>query len=206
MASTDSDDDWRLCARLSRNGRPVEPHGIVARFRGPDLVHDAERAIGPDVHLTHDGSTLFAYAREREELQGARTALLAALESDGFSAEITLSRWEEDVGDWAQVDPPLDAASQAAHDTLVRDAHAPATQTFVVKMGADVRESFEQSMREWAERLGLRCELVEHPHLTGTQVAFTVSGPAHAVEEFRSGLQAEEWRTIRSAENLSFSI
>lgn len=206
MASTDSEDDWRLCARLSRNGRPAEPHGIVARFRGPDLLRDAGRAIGPDVHLTHDGSTLFAYARDREVLQGARAALLAALESDGFSAEITLSRWEDDVGDWAQVDPPLDAASQAAHDHLVRDAHAPTTQTFVVTMGTDVRESFEQSMRDWAQRLGLSCELVEHPHLTSTQVAFEVSGPAHAVAEFRDGLHAEEWQTIRSAEVLSFGL
>lgn len=206
MAVADSDEDWRLRVQLHEGGEGARAHGIVSRFRGPQVARDAERAIGGEVHLTHDGSTLFAYARDLVALQAARGALLDAIDSEGLSAQITLSHWEQDVGDWAQVEPPPTDAARADHERALRDAHAPTTQTFVVQAGVAVRESLERSMSEWAQTLGLRCELVEHPHLLATQVAFTVSGPAHAVGQFREGLDAEERRTIRSAETISFSL
>lgn len=53
-------------------------------------------------------------------------------------------------------------------------------------------------MGEWAQRLGLKCEVVEHPHLLTTQIAFTITGPHHKLEEFRRALQAEAWATIRA--------
>ena len=206
MATTDSDEDWRLCAHLQGDGPGAKPHGIVGRFRDPKVVRDAERAVGPDVHLTHDGTTLFAYASDRAALDAAREAIVGAIESDGLSADVTVSRWDDEAGDWAQVDPPLDDASREAREQAVRDGQAPTTQTFVVQVGREVRPRFEQSVREWAERLGVECELVEHPHLLQTQVAITVSGPARAVQEFRGSLGADEWQTIRSAESLSFGI
>jgi hypothetical protein len=53
-------------------------------------------------------------------------------------------------------------------------------------------------MREWAQRLGLECEVVEHPHLLTTQVVFTVTGPRRRIDEFVEGLRAEGWATIRT--------
>ncbi len=61
-----------------------------------------------------------------------------------------------------------------------------------------IRAEFEQSIREWAEKLQLQCTIVEHPHLLTTQVAFTVTGPKHKIDEFARGLRAEEWQTIRT--------
>jgi hypothetical protein len=61
-----------------------------------------------------------------------------------------------------------------------------------------IRAEFEQSMREWADRLGLECTIVEHPHILRTQVAFTVTGPKGKIDEFARGLRAEEWETIRA--------
>ena len=61
------------------------------------------------------------------------------------------------------------------------------TQTVVCSAGGTVRASLEEGMREYADRLGLECEVVEHPHLLQTQVAFKLpaditSRPAHFVE------------------------
>jgi hypothetical protein len=75
----------------------------------------------------------------------------------------------------------------------------------VALVGREIREEFEQSMRGWADRLGLRLEIVEHPHLLDSQVAFTVSGPARKVEEFATGLAAEERQTIRTERTVMLS-
>jgi hypothetical protein len=204
MSTVDHDGDWRLHAEL--HGEDAAPHWILARLRGPRASADLAAAIPAGVVLTHDGTSLFAYAADRAALDDARAPLEAASREQGAQAAVTISHWEDDLGEWTQVDPPLDAAAGAEHEQALRDAHASATQTFVVQVGREDRSLFEQSMREWADRLGLRCELVEHPHLLRTQVAFTVSGPAHAVQEFRSGLKAEEWQTIRAAEQISFGV
>jgi hypothetical protein len=61
-----------------------------------------------------------------------------------------------------------------------------------------VRAEVEQSMREWADKLDLRCEIIEHPHLLTTQLAFTVTGPKRKVDEFAEGLRAEGTATMRT--------
>ncbi len=66
------------------------------------------------------------------------------------------------------------------------------TRTLVATVGREIREEVEQSMRNWADQLGLRCEIVEHPHLLNSQVAFTVTGSPRKVDEFAAGLAAEE--------------
>lgn len=194
MSDASTDEDWRLRAQLPAG----VTKGVFARLRGPELVRDAQHAVGADVVLTHDQDVLFGYARDLETLRHAQAALDDALRQDGVAATVTISHWEGDVGDWAQVEPPLDAAASAAHQRAVRDAHAPSTQTFVVNVGREIRDEFEQSIDAWAQKLGLSCELVELPHLLSTQAAFTVSGAAHAVEAFRLGLTAEERATIRT--------
>jgi hypothetical protein len=195
VSSTDTDSDWRLRADLDRD---AAASGVLRRFRGPDVVHDAQAAVGADVVLTHNDSALFAYSPDLDALRTARAALEEALRRDGVTATVAISRWEDDLGDWVQVEPPLDADASAAHEQAVRDAHAPVTETFVVEVGKEIRSEFENSMLAWAERLGLSCEIVEHPHLLHVQVAFTVSGAKRAVDEFRAGLGAEERATIRT--------
>jgi hypothetical protein len=53
-------------------------------------------------------------------------------------------------------------------------------------------------MVEWADKLDLKCEVIEHPHLLTTQVAFSVTGPKRRVNEFAEGLRAEELATMRT--------
>jgi hypothetical protein len=42
-------------------------------------------------------------------------------------------------------------------------------------------------MLEWAQKLGLRCELVEHPHLLATQVAGLEAGAVVSLGVERCG-------------------
>ena len=87
----------------------------------------------------------------------------------------------------------------------MRDADAVETRTVVASAGKLVRAEFEQSLREWATRLGVECEVVEHPHLLLTQVAFTVTGPKRKVDEFVHGVTAEEIMSIRLDGHLMLS-
>ena len=83
---------------------------------------------------------------------------------------------------------------------------APSTRTLVSRAGKWVREELEQSMQIWAQELEIQCEVIEqHPHLTGDQVAFTITGPARKLDEFEAGLRAEEAATIRTERQVMIS-
>jgi hypothetical protein len=68
----------------------------------------------------------------------------------------------------------------------------------VISSGKMIRAEVEQTMRGWAAKLGLQVEVVEHPHLLTTQVAFTVTGSRRKLDEFAEGLRAEELATMRT--------
>ena len=72
----------------------------------------------------------------------------------------------------------------------------------VASAGKLVRDTLEQSMLDWADKLGVGCTIVEHPHLLTTQVGFTITGPRHKLDEFTEGLKAEETATIRAERTL----
>ena len=173
-------------------------HDLLGRVRGPDVVEEIQSTVPDDVVITHDGKLLFAYAADAATLAAAREAIEAVLRGDGVDATIRVSHWDDRDDRWRQVDPPLSAAEQAHQDAVERDDEALETRTLVASSGKMIRAEFEQSMREWADRLGLQCAIVEHPHLLTTQVAFTVTGPKRKIDEFARGLRAEEWQTIRA--------
>ena len=62
---------------------------------------------------------------------------------------------------------------------LKAEMDAVETRTMVVSAGKMIRVTFDQSMLDWAEKLGLECQIIEHPHLLTTQVALIVTGPKH---------------------------
>ncbi len=197
-AETSDEQDWRLQAELAVADASGALRDVLARLRDGKVVEEIETSVPRDVVITHDGKLLFAYAADEDTLRQARQAIAQVLARDGIQAQVRIGHWDEDVGEWVQVDPPLGASERAASDRARQDAQAPETRTLVASSGKLVRREFEQTMREWAARLGLECEIVEHPHLLSTQVAFTVTGPHHKVEEFAHGLKAEEWATIRT--------
>jgi hypothetical protein len=197
--------DWRLRASLDVDEPRASLQALVQRLRGKDVASEVKHAVPDDVVITHDGSELFAYAADEALLATARNALEDVLRQDGVTARIRISHWDDELDDWSQADPPASAAEQNARTATMRSAEQVETRTVVASAGKLIRAEFEQSLRDWASRLGVDCELVEHPHLLATQVAFTVTGPRRKVEEFIAGVRAEENATIRAESTVLLS-
>jgi hypothetical protein len=192
------DHDWRLQAELDAVDTRGALDHLLGRMRGPDVVEEVREAIPHDVAITHDGKLLFAYAATESALNTARRAIEAVLRRDGVKASITVSHWDERFDEWLQVDPPLAREAKRTEEATERDAERVETRTMVASTGKLIRAEVEQTMREWADKLGLKCEVIEHPHLLTTQVAFTATGPRRKIDEFAEGLRAEELATMRT--------
>jgi hypothetical protein len=179
--------DWRLRAELEGERGGLEQ--LLDGVRGQE-AHD--------VVVTHDGSSVFAYAPTRESLDGVRETLASAFESAGLRASIRTFCWDHDLDDWVPVDPPPSADEQRAEQAAIANAEAPVTRTIVCGAGNLARGPFEQTMLAYASELGIECAITEHRHLLRTQIAFTLSGPRRKVEEFAAGCRAEGWSTVRA--------
>jgi hypothetical protein len=192
------DQDWRLQAELhGEEARGALDH-VLGRLRSPEVAKEVGEAVPHDVAVTHNGSVLFAYAASSSALESARRAIEWVLQRGGIEATISVSHWDERFDRWLQVDPPLSGEAQHAEDAAERDAETVESRTMVASTGKLIRAQVEQTMREWADKLELRCEVIEHPHLLTTQVAFTVSGPRRKLDEFAQGLRPEELATMRA--------
>jgi hypothetical protein len=201
--------DWRLKVELADG---VDRGGTLDRFLGhlrgggaPDLVHELADAVPHDVVLTHDGKLLFAYAADEAILAATRRAIEGVLARENMQGNIFVSHWDDELDDWRQTDPPPSAAEVRQREAIERDGETIETRTLIASSGKIARGTLEQSMAEWAERLGVQCTIVEHPHLLTTQVGFTVTGPRHKLDEFADGLKAEEATTIRSENSVILS-
>jgi hypothetical protein len=200
-----TEQDWRLAGELDVGDARGALHTLIGRLRGSDLVKEIEATVPHDVVITHDGKLLFAYAAEEATLTAARGAIEGVLGRDGIKATMRVSHWDDELDEWHQTDPPESAQEQRLKDATKRETDAIETRTLVVSSGKLIRAEFEQSMHDWADKLGLECAIVEHPHLLTTQVAFTVTGPKRKIDEFSRGLTAEEWATIRTEGSVMMS-
>lgn len=190
--------DWRLKAELNAVDTPGALDRLLGRLRGPDVVDDVKSSVSHDVVITHDGKLLFAYAANEPALRSARSAIEDVLRRDKLSASIFVSHWDEEFDEWLQVEPPLTGEAKRTEEAAERDADKVETRTMVASTGKLIRAEVEQTMRTWADKLNLQCEIIEHPHLLTTQVAFTVTGPKRKIDEFAEGLRAEELATMRT--------
>jgi hypothetical protein len=192
------DQDWRLTAELDVTDRRGALERLLGSMREPEVVEEIETALPHDVVVTHDGRLLFAYAASEEEIRQARRVIEEVLRREAIDAQIVLSHWDEDLGEWRQVDPPPAAEEAGREEAAERDAETLETRTLVASAGKLVRSSFEQSLLEWAEKLGIKCTIAEHPHLLTTQVLFTCTGPRHKIDEFARAIRAEGTATLRA--------
>ena len=190
--------DWRLQVELDVGDATHSLRDLVGRLRGPSIDRQIEKRVSHDVVVTHNGKLLFAYAAAEGTLRAARSAIEDVLRADGVRASMRVSHWDERLDAWRQTDPALGADAQRAEDAAERDAEAVETRMLVASAGKMVRVEFEQSIRRWADELGVECEIVEHPHLLTSQVGFSVTGPKRKLDEFSQGLAAEEHATIRT--------
>jgi hypothetical protein len=171
---------------------------LLGRVRGSDVVNEVDSVVPHDVVITHDGEFLFAYAADEAALSAARSAIENVLRRDNVDTTIIVSHWDDDLDEWHQTDPPLSGEAKRIADTARRNAETVETRTMVASAGKEIRAEFEQSMVNWARELRLGYEIIEHPHMLTTQVAFTVTGPKRKIDEFAQGLKAEEIATLRT--------
>jgi hypothetical protein len=183
-----SDQDWRLRLDL---GEPL------------DLGKELEQSgvwLPDDVVLSRDDNTLFVYAMHRESLTSARAAVEQVLLRAGLTGTIRVSHWDERTMRWQQLDPPPpEAELRREQEQAEAEETAPgaATQTVVCTIGRLIRKPFEQEVVSFAEQEGLRCEVVEHPHLLSSQVVFTVTGEPERVEQFVRYVREDARSTTR---------
>jgi hypothetical protein len=188
------DQDWRLKAELDVESKGTALDHLLRSLRGGK----AEVELPNDVAITHDDNLLFGYAASKAAITATRAAIEAVLRRDGVKASINVSHWDETLDEWVQVDPPLTGTAERSQQAAGRHAARPESRTMVASTGKLIRAEVEQTMRDWANKLNLQCEIVEHPHLLTTQVAFTVTGPRRKIDEFAEGLRAEELATLRT--------
>jgi hypothetical protein len=211
-----SDEDWRLKVQLATavddDGGGALDH-LLGHLRGgggggtgePGLVHELGDAVPHDVVLTHDGKLLFAYAADEATLTATRGAIEGVLTRENIQGSIFVSHWDEQLDTWLQTNPPLSGADAQREEEVERDEETVQTRTLVTSVGKMIRAEFEQSLLESAERLGVQCTILEHPHLLTTQVGFTITGPKRKLDEFSAGLKAEEAATIRAERGVMWS-
>lgn len=199
------DQDWRLEVELDVADTRGALNRVMGRVRGPDIADEARGAVSHEVVVTHDGKLMFAYALTEEALSRARGAIEGVLAQDGVRASVRVSHWDDDRDTWRQTDPPPTAEDQRIEDLATRDAETVETRTMVASAGKMIGPAFEQTMLDWADKLGIQCTIVEHPHLLTTQVGFTVTGPRCKIDEFTQGLKAEEMSTIRAERSVMLS-
>jgi hypothetical protein len=203
--SGSTEQDWRLEAELEVKDTRGVLHELIGRLREPEVVKDIEASVPHDVVITHDGRLLFAYAADQGTLNAARSAIEGVLRRDGIPASVRTSRWDDELGEWSQTDPPAAAETRRAAVSADSEGAATETRTLVASTGKAIRAEFEQTMLDWADKLGLECQIIEHPHLLTTQVAFTVTGPKRKIDEFARGLGAEGRATIRTETGVMLS-
>jgi hypothetical protein len=194
-----AEQDWRLQADLGVGEHRSTLDALLGRLgRSPAIVKELQASVPHDVVITHDGQLLFAYAADEATLNAARSAIESVLGSDGIQASVRVSHWDDELDEWLQTDPPPSGADLQARQAAERDAEALDSRTLVASLGKEIRAEFEQSLRNYAVELGVQIEIVEHPHLLTTQVAFTVTGAKRKLDEFTRALKAEERATIRT--------
>jgi hypothetical protein len=201
----EAEQDWRLEAEFDVGDTHGALHRLVGRTRSPEVVKEIEASVPHDVVITHDGKLLFAYAASQAGLTVARSAIENVLLHDGIKASLRVSHWDDELDSWRQTDPPATAQEKLSEEAADRDADAIETRTLVATSGKLIRAEFEQTMGSWAEKLGLECEIVEHPHMLTTQVVFTVTGSRRRIDEFANGLTAEGWSFVRTENTVMLS-
>lgn len=185
-----AEQSWRLKAEL-RKGTLNDVVAHVHRNETPDA---ADAPLPPDVVVTHDGSTLWAYAASEASIESARKEV----EALPHQATVVISHWDQRLDDWVQVDPALSGQAKQRQEAHERSAERPETRTMVASAGRLVRSEIEQTMRECADTLHLELSITEHPHLLSCQVLFEVTGQRHEIDEFSEGLNAFELATMRT--------
>lgn len=190
--------DWRLRATLDGSD---DLDDLISRLCGHEEVLGSKvgGALPLGTVLSHDGEKLFAYASTRAGIDSTRSAIEGALHGAGRQADLRVSHWDEDVGEWRQVEPPLDDGERKLDDAHAIEAGRHETRTLTCVAGRLDRAMVEIDLVNYAKRRGLECTVAERRHLLSADLTFSVSGPASKLDEFaayaRRMVNSQGWHT-----------
>jgi hypothetical protein len=153
---------------------------------------------GTALSRSHDA--LVVYAATRSDIDLARMAIERVARTAGLSADVCVSRWDERVRAWRQVDPPLDGQEQELDDARAREAIRQDTRELSYLVAWTVRAHVEGPLRDLAQRQDLDCAVEEKRRLLGVYLTFSVTGPAYKLDEF-----AEYARFVVNSNDIGFT-
>ncbi|HTT93572.1 MAG TPA: hypothetical protein VMF55_02810 [Solirubrobacterales bacterium] len=110
------DDDWRLQIDLDDGGIAG---GLADHLRSAELEHDLAVDIGRRVIVSHEGSRIFLYAADREQLDSAEAAIRKYVDAKGWQTTFDLRHWHPEADEWEDPGKPLptsEAGKEAEHE------------------------------------------------------------------------------------------
>ncbi len=113
-------DDWRLQIDLDDEGTAG---GVADHMRSAELEHELSTEHDKRVIVSHEGSTIYLYAGEREQLDLAQEAIQKHLDAKGWKGEFDLRHWHAVAEDWEAADAPeprTEAERQAERERLMK--------------------------------------------------------------------------------------
>lgn len=193
------DPNWRLRATFD------PPNGIATVF---ERLRSRERVLGSEVGgllpsgtlLSRRHNTLSVYASTRSDIDLARMAIERVARTAGLGADVCVSRWDETVRAWRQVDPPLDGQEQELDEARALEAIRQETRKLSYLVPWTARAHVEGPLRDLAQRQGLDCAVEEKRRLLGVYLTFSVTGPAYKLDEF-----AEYARFVVNSNDIGFT-
>jgi hypothetical protein len=175
---------WRLSANVQGSRRLG---AVVRRLRdGRETILGATRGgtLPTGTTLTRKRGTLTVYAGTRDDAERARSAVEQALRAQHKVAELSISRWDEDVAAWRQVEPPLTGEARERDEARARAAARDVTRALLFPtLGRRERAALTR-LAEDAPRAGVECTVTERRRRLGIDLRFTVTGPASKVAAF----------------------
>jgi hypothetical protein len=173
------DGDWRLQVELREQLR----FSSRTRHIG-QIEHLVERErIGPEVALSYEGTTVFAYGSTAAGLAAADRAIRDALIADGRTAAIRAFRWDETEGSWCEVSPALALGYESA-TTAPEAPRLVVTRTASCSAGRPVATAYLKNLNEYAEMRGIDCAIVATPGMFRTRLEITITGTEDQVGQF----------------------
>jgi hypothetical protein len=112
-------EDWRLRIGVFEDGRA---RALTERLEAEKLGEDLQDTFGDRLIVSVDGPTVFVYAGDRDQAQGAAARIRTVAAQNDWDIELELKRWHPTAEEWEDPDQPLPEtpAEQAAeHATLV---------------------------------------------------------------------------------------
>jgi hypothetical protein len=115
-------DDWRLQIDFRDEG---VVDALIDRLNARELADDLSAAFHDRVIVTRDGTTVFLYAGDREQAEGARALVEDFAQREKEELAVDFRRWHPEAQDWRPADEPLpeNAAAGAAehHARIARE-------------------------------------------------------------------------------------